>query len=295
MAGSISFWPSSSTISVRRGARNGQARSPPPALPVGRAGRLEGPSHRLVDAESLAAGLSVVVQQRAQQGLFVFPSVDGEVVAEHDGPLPLHDDGRVAAHGAQPAAEFVGVVHRGRQADEANLGRAQDEDLLPDAAPVGVLNEVDLVEHHRVQALEEVGSGQQHVAQHFGGHDDDRRPRPQRGVTGEEPDVLLAVGGDELPVLLVRQRLERRRVERLAVGRQGPVDGIRRDQRLARPVGADTRTECPASSASEGLVLEFVEGERQVGLELRRPGRRRDGPWEGGQRPSSFPMPMERK
>ena len=45
----------------------------------------------------------------------------------------------------------------------------------------------------------------------------------------------------------------------------------------------------------EGLVLEVVEGEGQVGLELRRPGRLLDGPWERGQRPSSFPMPMERK
>jgi hypothetical protein len=123
--------------------------------------------------------LSVVVQEGAQQRLFVFASMDGEMVAQHYGALPLHNDGRVPAYRAQPAAEFVGVVDGGGKADEADLGRAQDEDFLPDAAPVGVLNEVDLVEHHRVQALEEIGSGQQHVAQDFGGHDDDRRPGAQ--------------------------------------------------------------------------------------------------------------------
>ena len=278
----------------RAPGRAGAVLSPPPS-PLGRAASLQRPSHRLVDAEPLAAGLSVVLQERTQQRLFVFASIDGEMVAQHNGALPFHNDGRVPAYRAQPPAEFIGVVHRGGKADEVNLGRAQHEDLLPDAATVGVLNEVDLVEHHRVQPLEEIGSRQQHVAQHFGRHDHDRRSRAQGGVTGEEADMFLAVGGGELPVLLVRQRLERRRVERLAVGRQGSVDGIRGHQRLARPCGGGHQDRVPGVQRLEGLVLEVVEGERQVGLELRRPGRRRDGPLGGGQRPSSFPMPMERK
>ena len=273
----------------------GQARSPPPPLPVGRPASLQRPAHRLVDAQALAAGLPVVVQEGAEQRLFVLPSVDGEVVPEHDRALPLHDDRRVPAHRAQPAAELVGVVHGGGEADEADLGRAEDEDLLPDPAPVGVLNEVDLVEHHRVQALEEIGARQQHVAQHLGGHDDDRRPGAQGRVAGQQADMLLPVGRDELPVLLVRERLEGRRVEGLAVGRQGPVDGVGRHERLARPGGGRHQHRVPRVQGVERLVLEVVEGEGQVGLELRRPGRLRDGPWEGGQRPSSFPMPMERK
>ena len=217
------------------------------------------------------------------------------MVAQDDRALPLDDHRRVAADRAQPAAELVGVVHGGGQADEANLGRAQDEDLLPHPAPVGVLNEVDLVEDHGVQALEQVRAGQQHVAEHLGGHDDDGRPRAQRGVAGQQPDVLLAVGGDQLRVLLVRERLERRRVEGLAAGRQGPVDGVGRHQRLARAGGGGHQDRVPGVQGLEGLVLEVVEGEGQVGLELRRPGRLLDGPWERGQRPSSFPMPMERK
>ena len=199
MAGSISRRPSSSTISVRRGARKGRRGPLPLPLPVGRPASLQRPAHRLVDAEPFAARLSVVLQERAEQGLVVLPSVDGEVVAQDDGALPLDDDRRVPADRAQPAAELVGVVHGGGEADEANLGRAQDEDLLPDPAPVGVLNEVDLVEHHRVQALEEIGAGQQHVAQHLGGHDDDRRPGAQGGVAGEQPDVLLPVGRRPAP------------------------------------------------------------------------------------------------
>ena len=242
-----------------------------------------------------AAGLPVVEQQGAQQRLAVLAAVHGEVVAQDDRPVALDDDGGVPPDRAQPAAELAGVVHGGREADEADLGRAEDEHLLPDPAAVGVLNEVDLVEHDRVQALEQVRARQQHVAQHLGGHDDHRRPRPQGGVAGQQPDVLLAVGGDQLPVLLVRQGLERRRVEGLAVGGQGPVHGVGGHQRLARPGRGGHQHRVPRVQRLEGLVLEFVEGEGEVGLELRRPGRPLDGPRERGQRPSSFPIPMERK
>ena len=221
--------------------------------------------------------------------------MDGEMVPQHDRSLPLDDDRRVASHRTQPATELVRVVHGGREADEANFGRAEDENLLPDPAAVRILNEVNLVEHHRVQALEEIGAGQQHVAEHLGSHDDHRRPGTQRGVAGQQPHVLFTVGGDQLTVLLVRQCLERCRVERLAVGGQGPVHRVGGHQRLARPGGSGHQYRVPRVQRVECLVLELVEGEGQVGLELRRPGRPLDGPREGGQRPSSFPMPMERK
>ena len=270
-----------------------QARPPPP-LPVRRAS-LQRPPYRLVDAEPLAARLPVVVQEGAQHRLVILPTVDGEVVAEDDGALPLDDHRRVPTHRPQPPTELVGVVHGGGEAHEAHLGRAEDEDLLPDPAAIGVLNEVDLVEHDRVQALEEIGAGQEHVAQHLGGHHDDRRPGAERGVPGQQPDVLLAVGRHQLRVLLVRQGLERRGVEGLALRRQGPVDGVRRHQRLARPGRRGHQDRVSGVEGVEGLVLEVVQGERQVGLELRRPGRGLDRPRGRGQRPSSFPIPMERK
>ncbi len=68
------------------------------------------------------------------------------------------------------APSSFGVVYRGGQADEADLGWREDQDLFPHPAAVGVLYEVDLVEDHRVQPGQEVRAGQQHVAQHLGGH-----------------------------------------------------------------------------------------------------------------------------
>ena len=182
----------------------GQPGPSPPPLPVrGAPDALEGPAYRLVDAQPFAAGLSVRQQERAQQRLAVLASVDDEMVPQDDRSLPLDDDGGVAPHRTQPAPELVGVVHGGGEADEAHLGRAEDQDLLPHPAAIGILNEVDLVEYHRVQALEEIGAGQQHVAEHLGGHDDHRRTGTQRGVAGQQPHVLFAVGSDQLSVFLV--------------------------------------------------------------------------------------------
>ena len=224
----------------------GQPRPPPPPLPVrGSTDALQRPAHSLVDAQPFAAGPPVLQQERAEQRLAVLASMDGEMVPQHDRSLPLDDDRRVASHRTQPATELVRVVHGGREADEANFGRAEDENLLPDPAAVRILNEVNLVEHHRVQALEEIGAGQQHVAEHLGGHDDHRRPGTQRGVAGQQPHVLFTVGGDQLTVLLVRQCLERCRVERLAVGGQGPVHRVGGHQRLAGPGGSGHQYRVP--------------------------------------------------
>ena len=289
MAGSISRWPSSSTISVRRGARKGRRGPRPRHLPVGRAGPAAPGARPGRCAAPRSPGRPLSWSRGSRRISSSSRRYDREVVAQDDGPLPLDDHRRVAPHRAQPAAELVGVVHRGREADEADLGRREDEHLLPDPAPVGVLNEVDLVEDHRVEALEEVGPGQEHVAQDLGGHDDDRRPGAQRGVPGQEPDVVLAVGGDELAVLLVGERLEGRRVEGLAAGAQRTVDGVGRDQRLARPGRSGHEHRVAGVEGPERLVLEVVEGEGQVGLERRRPGRLLDGPRGRASTPEQLP------
>ena len=225
----------------------------------------------------------------------VLASMNREVMPQDDGPLALDDHRCVAADRAQPCSKFLRIVDGGREADEADLGRRQDEHFFPHAAPVRILYEVDLVEHDGVQPLEQVGTGEEHIAQHLGGHDHDGRPRVQRGVAGEQPDVVLSVGGDELAVFLVRQRLERRRVERLAVGAHGTVHGVVRDERLARAGRRRHQDRVAGVERPHRFELELVEGERQAGFEFRRPGRLLEGPRERRQRPSNFPMPMEMK
>ena len=259
MAGSISSdFELGDQLGAQRGAI-GQPGTPAPWLPLRRA-TLQGAPDGLVDADPLVAGLAVH-EQREQQRLAVLAPVGGEVVPQHDGAVPLDDHLGRPADRAQPGPELVGVVHRGGEADEADLGRRQDEHLLPYTAPIGILDEVHLIEDDRVQPGQEVRAGQEHVAQDLGRHDHHGGVGPDGGVAGEQADVVLAVGGHELPVLLVGERLEGRGVERLAAGAQGPVDGVGGHQRLARPgggrdehgvVGVDGARRRPAGSRRGG-------------------------------------------
>ncbi len=66
-------------------------------------------------------------------------------------------------------------------------------------------------------------------------------------------------------------------------------------ERLSRPGRRRDEHGVAGLEGLHGLELELVEGEGQVGLEFGRAARFADGPRGCGQRPSSFPMPMERK
>ena len=136
---------------------------------------------------------AAVDQGREQLQLLGLGVVDQEPVVEADRPLVLDDDRGRAPHGLDPVGQLGGVRHRGREADQADVLREVDDHLLPDRAPVGVLEVVDLVEHHPLEPLERARSGVDHVAQHLGGHHDDRRVAVDRVVAGEQSDLLGAV------------------------------------------------------------------------------------------------------
>lgn len=108
-----------------------------------------------------------------------------------------------------------------------------DDHFLPDGAAEAVGEVVDLVHDDVAEAGEGLGSGVQHVAEDFGGHDHDRRVAVDAVVTGEEADLGGAVAPDEVGVLLVRQRLDGCRVEALAALGEGEVDGELADDGLA--------------------------------------------------------------
>ena len=77
--------------------------------------------------------------------------------------------------------------------------------------------------------------GVDHVPQHLGGHHHHRRLGVDAGVAGQQADVGRAVPADQVGVLLVRQRLDRGGVERLAAPLQGQPDRELADDRLAGP------------------------------------------------------------
>ena len=205
IAGSRSSSPSASSSSVRRGAER-QPWAGPASAPMPGPGRAAGPSGRA--AMGLAAHPAVDEQVgRTCRLAAAVPVVHGQMVAEDDRPAPLDDDIGRTADRPEPRAEVGGVGDGGREADERDARRGEDEDLFPDAAPVRVLEVVDLVEDDRAQAVQQVGAGEEHVAQHLRRHDDDRGVRAYGDVAGQQADRVCAVLRGQLAELLVRSAL----------------------------------------------------------------------------------------
>ena len=84
-------------------------------------------------------------------------------------------------------------------------------------------------------------------------------------VAGEQPHPIAAVGAHQIGVLLVRQRLDGRRVERSPALSERPGHGVFGHHRLAGPGGRRYQDVVPEVDRREGLALESVEGERLVG------------------------------
>ena len=82
-----------------------------------------------------------------------------------------------------------------------------------------------------------------------------------RVVTGQQTDGVLAVAIDEVAVLLVGQRLDRRGVEALTSALQRQVNGELADHGLAGPGGCGDQHRLAAGERFAGLHLEGVQAE----------------------------------
>ena len=191
-----------------------------------------------------------------------------DVLAERDRPVLADHHRRVAAHGGQPVAELLRVGHGGGQRDQLDVVGEVDDHLLPDrpAEPVGEV--VHLVHDDEPEALQGRRARVEHVAQDLGGHDDHGCVAVDRRVAREQADLVGAVAADQVRVLLVGERLDGRRVERLAARREREVDRELPDHGLAR---AGRRGDQHAAAPLERLArvdLEVVEREAQQLAEL---------------------------
>ena len=213
----------------------------------------------LVDLRRGDAG--AVVEQRQQI------AADEDMLLEGHGADLGDDDFGVAADRVEPIAELLGVGDGGRQRDEAHIRRQVDDDLFPHRAAEAVGEVVHLVHHDVAQTLQRRRPRVQHVAQHLGRHDDHPGVAVDVRVAGEQAHLVRAVHLDELPELLVRQGLHRRRVERLGRVRVGggfahrQMDRELPHDRLARTRGrGDQHTAAVLEGVASG-DLEGVESE----------------------------------
>ena len=103
------------------------------------------------------------------------------------------------------------------------LGKVNNR-LFPHRATETVRQVVHLIHHHIAQAGQRGRVGVEHVAQHLGGHHDHGCFRVDARIAGEQAHVVLAVRAHKVVVLLVAQRLNGGRVERLHAAAQRQVD-----------------------------------------------------------------------
>src|SRR6266581_3022023 len=125
------------------------------------------------------------------------------------------------------------------------------------------------VEHDVTDEVETSGILVDQVAQDLGSHHDDRRVVVDRVLARHQADQRLAVGTDEVVVLLIAQGFERRRVQDLRAFPQRTKDRVLSHDRLpARGGGADEHPAAAADELLDGLALKRIEAEGQSRFEL---------------------------
>ena len=191
----------------------------------------------------------------------VHPVADQDVVDQRHRPVARRHDRRRSSDLTQPGPEFLDVGHRRRQRHHLHSVRQVDDDLFPDRAAEPVGEVVDFVEDDEAEVRQSRHVVVEHIAQHFGGHDDDRRITSDRCVTGEEPDVLGPMDLGQVVELLVAQRLDRGGVEDPFALTACQLHGKFRDERLACSGRRRDQHVLALLQMPAGLDLEVVEGE----------------------------------
>ena len=142
--------------------------------------------------------------------------------------------------------------------------REVDDHLLPDRSAIGVLEEVHLVEHDDGQIVE-IAPAVDHVAQHFGRHHHDGGIAVDRVVTGQETDTVVTVDLDEIAVLLIRECLDGRGVERASTASERHLDAVLGDDGLATAGRSGDDDMVALVERVQRVELELVEFERVAG------------------------------
>ncbi len=132
-----------------------------------------------------------------------------ELVA-HREPEPKFDwtlghayGGDVATLQAHPLRDFLEVADGRGEADELDVRRRLDDDLLPDGAAREVIDVVDFVEDDVADLLQPLRVLINKVAQDLRRHDDDWSAGVDGVLAGDEADVTLAMEPHVVAVFLV--------------------------------------------------------------------------------------------
>ena len=137
----------------------------------------------MVEGRIDAVGIAVCEQ-------VVHPVADQDMVDQRHRTVAGRHDRRRSSDLTQPGSELLDVRHGRRQRHHLHSVGQMDDDLFPHRAAEPVGEVVDFVEDDEAEVRQASHVVVEHIAQHFGGHDDDRRIATDRRVSGEQTDVL---------------------------------------------------------------------------------------------------------
>ena len=145
-----------------------------------------------------------------------------------------YDQRGFATDGFNPLGKILDIGDRCGKTDYLHILRQVDDDFFPYRTSETVGEIMHFIENHITKRFKRYGMLIQHIAQHFGGHDHNVRFGIDRCVSGQQSNLIRAVLGNQIMILLIAQRLDRRGIESFDVPCLCQIDGEIRCNRLAR-------------------------------------------------------------
>ena len=218
-----------------------------------------------IGVEAMAFAVGLAVEEGGDDVKSMPASVSHCVqIGELDRPLPFDDTSGRTSNRFDPAGELIGVRNGGRQTHQLRMGRQVEHDLFPDRSSKGVLEVVHLVHDDEGEVVEDPPLVE-HVAQDLGGHHDDVGIGVDCIVAREQADPRRADPFAQVAILLVRERLDRGRVERPLAFAQRPVDRMFGNDGLAATGRSGDEDGSSGIEVLDGLQLKAVKGEVAAG------------------------------
>ena len=175
--------------------------------------------------------------------------------------MGLFDDHNVGrAHLPHPLRQLMDVRYGRGKAHEADVFGREDNALFPHRSPFRIVKIVDLVEHRVVNVAKARGVFQDKVAEDFGGHDEHVGFRINGHVSGVYANGTFAEPLAEVPVFLVRQRLDGGGINDAFAFFYGNVDCVFGDERLSASRGRRNDERPSLVDGGNRLFLKRIEG-----------------------------------
>ena len=172
--------------------------------------------------------------------------------------LRYHQCGFVT-NGFNPLGKILDIGDCCGKTDYFHVLRQVDDNFFPYRTSETVGKIMHLIENHITKRFKRYGMLIQHIAQHFGGHDHNVRFGIDGCVSGQQSNLICTVLGNQIMILLIAQRLDRRGIESFDVSCLCQIDSKIRHDRFASSGWCRHKNIVSRFQRLVGLQLKFIE------------------------------------